>query len=149
MVNQVRESSSGGVLEPKTSDAIIDGASAVESAPQGVGSPTEVGSLPVVDNFMGIPTLGFDEPVALLRSESEASWQTGAKTLADWAAMDPQFAASGVVSALDKLKVPELLPTLLDGTSAVTQGAVTNELPSGGVRGARGSTCDAPSRGSM
>ena len=66
--------------------------------------------------------------VALLRSESESSWQAGAKTLADWAAMDPQFAAKGIVDALDTLKLPELLPNLLDGTSAATQGAVAKLL---------------------
>ena len=54
MVNQIRESSSDGGLEPKRSNVNIDGASPVASAPQGVGSATEVSSMPVVDHFMGI-----------------------------------------------------------------------------------------------
>ena len=97
-----------------------------------------------------IPSMGFDTPVrvcdvcfdqiqrgdpvcvakqvALLRSQSEAQWQQGAKVLADWAAMDPQFATAGVVQSLDALKLPELLPQLLDGTSAATQGAIARLL---------------------
>ena len=54
MLNQIRESSSDGGLEPKRSDVNIDGASPVASAPQGVRSPTEVGSSSVVDHFKGI-----------------------------------------------------------------------------------------------
>ena len=66
--------------------------------------------------------------MALLRSESEAQWQQGAKVLADWAAMDPQFATAGVVQSLDTLKLPELLCNCLDGTSAATQGVVARLL---------------------
>ena len=59
MVNQLRESSGVGELEPTSVNVNIDGASPrVASAPQGVRmgvrSPTEVGSLPVVDHFKGI-----------------------------------------------------------------------------------------------
>ena len=97
-----------------------------------------------------IPSIGYTEPVrvcdvcfdqvergdpvcvskqvALLRSESEAQWQQGAKVLADWAAMDPQFATAGVVQSLDTLKLPELLCNCLDGTSAATQGVVARLL---------------------
>ena len=42
--------------------------------------------------------------------------------------MDPQFATAGVVQSLDALKLPELLPQLLDGTSAATQGAIARLL---------------------
>ena len=48
--------------------------------------------------------------------------------LADWAAMDPQFATAGVVQSLDTLKLPELLCNCLDGTSAATQGVVARLL---------------------
>ena len=54
MVNQIREGSIDGELEPTRSDVNIDGASPVVSARQGVRSPTEVGSLRVVDHFKGI-----------------------------------------------------------------------------------------------
>jgi hypothetical protein len=66
--------------------------------------------------------------VALLRSESESQWQQGAKALADWASMDPQFATSGIVHAIDALKVPELLVERVDGHSSATQGAVARLL---------------------
>ena len=66
--------------------------------------------------------------VALLRSDSESQWQQGAKVLADWASMDPQFATKGVVKSLDTLKLPELLSKHLEGTSAATQGVIARLL---------------------
>ena len=97
-----------------------------------------------------IPSIGYTEPVrvcdvcfdqvergdpvcvskqvALLRSDSESQWQQGAKVLADWASMDPQFATKGVVKSLDTLKLPELLSKHLEGTSAATQGVIARLL---------------------
>lgn len=66
--------------------------------------------------------------VALMRSTSERDRQSGAKALADWAAMDPQFAISGIVSALEALRVAELLVVLLQDGTPQTQAATAQLL---------------------
>mmetsp|Transcript_73043 Transcript_73043/g.121940 ORF Transcript_73043/g.121940 Transcript_73043/m.121940 type:complete len:1878 (+) Transcript_73043:80-5713(+) len=92
-----------------------------------------------------IPSLGFNEPVrvcdichdqlergdpvciskqvALMRAQSESSRQQGSKALASWASMDPQFATSTVQTALEALKMTELLDQLLKSGNAATQAA--------------------------
>ena len=48
----------------------------------------------------------------------------GAKALGGWAAMDPQIAVRGIVSAFDQLRVPETLCELLErGTPSVQEAA--------------------------
>ncbi|KAL3907273.1 MAG: hypothetical protein SGPRY_010230 [Prymnesium sp.] len=66
--------------------------------------------------------------VALMRSSSERDRQAGAKALADWASMDPQFADGGVVSAVEALRLVDLLGSLLLEGGAQTQAAAARLL---------------------
>jgi len=66
--------------------------------------------------------------VAQMRSSSERDRQAGAKTLADWAAMDPQFAVPNIVSALETLRLPELISQLLLDSAPQTQAAAARLL---------------------
>ena len=62
--------------------------------------------------------------VAAMRSDSATSQMQGAKALGGWAAMDPQIAVRGIVSAFDQLRVPETLCELLErGTPSVQEAA--------------------------
>ena len=58
--------------------------------------------------------------MALLRSESEAQWQQGAKVLADWASMDPQFATAGAVAPAPTLTLTLSLSLTLTPTLILT-----------------------------
>ena len=66
--------------------------------------------------------------VALMREDGEMARHQGAKALADWASMDPQFAHRGNVEAIDAFKVPELLHALLHHGSAPTQASAARLL---------------------
>ena len=68
--------------------------------------------------------------VALMRTSSERDRQAAAKSLADWAAMDPQFAVGGIVHAIEALRLPELLGYLLLDGAPQTQAAAARLLSS-------------------
>ena len=66
--------------------------------------------------------------VAKMRTEDKRDAADGAKELANWGAMDPQFATDGLVTACEQLKVPETVASLLGASSSTTQSAAASLL---------------------
>ena len=61
--------------------------------------------------------------VARMRGESAREESEAARELANWAAMDPQFAHAQLVSACEQLRLPELVSQMLSSSRSESQAA--------------------------
>ena len=102
----------------------------------------------VCKRMIKLPSAGFNEPVrvcdvcyeqvergdpvclsrqvAAMRADKDSARADAAKELANWASMDPQFAA--LASACQQLNLADTLTSMLGSSNAATQGAAASLL---------------------
>ena len=61
--------------------------------------------------------------VAKMRGDSKSAQESGARDLANWAAMDPQFAHVQLVNACEQLRLAQSVSKLLGSSSSGCQSA--------------------------